>query len=180
MINIPIKDPVKRREYNKLKWLALKNDPIKYNEYIQTQRLRSKKWCEDNPNKVKIIQENYREKNRDKIRQKQLMKNVSNQEKRREQRNKASIKMRFTLKKKYVDMLGGKCSNEWCGYDKTLAGLDFHHINPKDKEKEFDYRLKNFGEKIKEGKIKLLCATCHREEHWKMKEKEILNELGLI
>jgi len=35
---------------------------------------------------------------------------------------------RLRLKQKAVAFLGGKCSV--CGYDKSLAALQFHHRNP--------------------------------------------------
>jgi hypothetical protein len=58
-------------------------------------------------------------------------------------------------------MLGGKC--EICGYSKCLSALDFHHLNPNEKEKRWEWQLKGFEQKIKDGKIQLLCANCHRE-----------------
>lgn len=68
-------------------------------------------------------------------------------------------------KRRLVDMLGGKCQK--CGYDKCLSALEFHHLNPEEKEsqREFQNGGKKFEQKIKEGKITLLCANCHREEH---------------
>jgi len=80
----------------------------------------------------------------------------------------------------FIDLLrkqrGGKC--ERCGYDTYLGALDFHHINPS--EKDFtvgnrDFRLKDCVEESK--KCVLLCANCHREIHaglWDL--KEILNK----
>ena len=62
--------------------------------------------------------------------------------------------------------IGGKCTK--CGYDKCLAALEFHHRNKEDK-------LYNLSQKkymkenslLKEiGKCNLLCANCHREEHY--------------
>jgi hypothetical protein len=63
----------------------------------------------------------------------------------------------------------GKC--EMCGYEKCLAALEFHHINPTQKVHRICYSLgrvsnKEF-EKIKEERdgCLLLCANCHREMH---------------
>lgn len=67
------------------------------------------------------------------------------------------------MKRKWVRLLGGKC--ERCGYYKCLFTLEFHHINPEEKETEGEWRNKTFQQKIEEGKIELLCANCHREEH---------------
>lgn len=62
---------------------------------------------------------------------------------------------------------GGKC--ELCGYDRNIAVLEFHHINPDEKEFQLDMRhLSNTSlERLKEeaDKSQLLCANCHREVH---------------
>ena len=70
------------------------------------------------------------------------------------------------LKQKMVEYKGGCC--EICGYDKYIGALDFHHINPK--EKDFSIakvRQYNFDEVIKEelDKCMLVCSNCHREIH---------------
>lgn len=73
------------------------------------------------------------------------------------------------LKRKYEIIMqrGGKC--ECCGYDKNIAALEFHHINPE--EKEFQIDMRRFSNSSLEtlqlelAKCKLLCANCHREEH---------------
>jgi hypothetical protein len=62
---------------------------------------------------------------------------------------------------------GGKC--ELCGYDRNIAVLEFHHINPDEKEFQLDMRhLSNTSlERLKEeaDKCQLLCANSHREVH---------------
>ena len=73
-----------------------------------------------------------------------------------------------TLIKHYLIALrGGKC--EKCGYDKNMAALEFHHINPEEKEFTLDARSleRNSDESIlKEfNKCVLLCANCHSETH---------------
>lgn len=56
-----------------------------------------------------------------------------------------------------------------CGYNKNIAALEFHHINPE--EKEFEIDIRHFSntslEKLKKevNKCILLCANCHRELH---------------
>ena len=74
------------------------------------------------------------------------------------------------IKEKY----GGKCIR--CGYDKCISALEFHHINPSEK----DFGIGQYGssksfEKMKQevDKCILLCCNCHRELHWKLD-----NELG--
>lgn len=71
------------------------------------------------------------------------------------------------FKQKLVDYKGGKCSI--CGYDKCIAALDFHHINPNEKDPDFR-KIRNhtyLSEEIKQelDKCVLLCANCHRELH---------------
>ena len=39
---------------------------------------------------------------------------------------------RIRLKEKLVEYKGGKC--EICGYDKCITALEFHHLNPEEKE----------------------------------------------
>ena len=73
------------------------------------------------------------------------------------------------LKRKYEYILrrGGKC--EYCGYNKNLAALEFHHRNPEEKEFQVDARaFSNHSlEKLEREleKCSLLCANCHRERH---------------
>lgn len=73
---------------------------------------------------------------------------------------------RKTIKQKAVDYLGGKC--KICGYNKCLAALEFHHRNPKEKERAISSLHKTWN-KIKEelDKCDLLCSNCHREVHSK-------------
>ena len=69
------------------------------------------------------------------------------------------------LKKQAVEYKGGKC--EICGYDKSISALDFHHIDPTEKEFEISRMLKGTFNTIKSelDKCMLLCANCHREIH---------------
>lgn len=66
---------------------------------------------------------------------------------------------------KSVELLGGKCCK--CGYDRNLAALDFHHVNPEEKEYNFNELVKrNWNEVVSElKKCVLLCKNCHAEEH---------------
>ncbi len=64
-----------------------------------------------------------------------------------------------------IDYLGGKCSS--CGFIGHPSVFDFHHTNPKEKDKNFT-SMKNWSfDKIKKelDKCILLCANCHRLEH---------------
>jgi hypothetical protein len=68
-------------------------------------------------------------------------------------------------KNEAIKLFGGKCCV--CGYNKNSAALEFHHLNPI--EKEFDWnklRLKRWNDVIHElKKCILVCSNCHREIH---------------
>lgn len=73
---------------------------------------------------------------------------------------------RDKLKLLAVEYKGGCCQH--CGYDKYIGALEFHHLDPSQK----DFSISGSGytrsfEKMKPelDKCILLCANCHREEH---------------
>lgn len=66
----------------------------------------------------------------------------------------------------YIKYKGGKC--ELCGYDKCHAAMDFHHLDPDEKDPGVS-SIRYWGlAKAKEelDKCLLVCANCHREIHW--------------
>ena len=71
---------------------------------------------------------------------------------------------RIALKRKLVDLLGGKCID--CGYSAHLAALDFDHVNPKTKkhsiakllDTDIDYEVLM----TEVYKCVIRCANCHR------------------
>ena len=69
---------------------------------------------------------------------------------------------------------------EKCGF-KHPAAIDFHHIDPKTKEFSIGSELYNGKsiESIKEEMKKciVLCANCHRIEHWNIEEEKFKNLL---
>lgn len=81
-------------------------------------------------------------------------------------RSEATQRRRLKLKLLAIDYKGGKC--EKCGYNKCIAALEFHHLDP---------ATKNFGigsagytrswEAVKNelDKCILVCSNCHRELH---------------
>jgi hypothetical protein len=75
---------------------------------------------------------------------------------------------RYERKKYLVETHGGKCSE--CNYDRNLAALCFHHINPEEKSFTLDVRnmyaksLESLEEESK--KCVLLCSNCHTELHY--------------
>ena len=65
----------------------------------------------------------------------------------------------------YIIYMGGKC--KLCGYDKCIAALDFHHIDPKRKEFHITEDRKPWENAKEElDKCVLLCSNCHKELHY--------------
>jgi hypothetical protein len=74
-------------------------------------------------------------------------------------------------KKRCVDYMGGCCSI--CGYNKCIRALEFHHLDPSKKSKEYNkkFKLWNFDRQKKELEDCILtCSNCHREIHNKLQE----------
>lgn len=82
-------------------------------------------------------------------------------------RSQAVIRWRNRLKTKMVAAMGGKC--QCCSYNTCNDALEFHHINPQEKEFSFGRikaNPKNREKIINElKKCILLCSNCHREIH---------------
>lgn len=76
-------------------------------------------------------------------------------------------KWRETVKERMIDSFGGKCFI--CGYSKCSKALEFHHINPDEKEFNFGEimaRPKSWDKIVVElRKCVCLCSNCHREVH---------------
>lgn len=73
---------------------------------------------------------------------------------------------RSKVKKLLVEYKGGCC--QFCGYNKSVKSLHFHHLDPN--EKEFGVSMKGRTlaiETLKKevDKCILLCANCHGELH---------------
>lgn len=73
------------------------------------------------------------------------------------------------IKHQLIIYKGGKC--EKCGYNKCEGALQFHHLDPS--QKDFTIAQQNIAKDFdittlyKEiDKCILLCANCHAEEHW--------------
>jgi hypothetical protein len=89
--------------------------------------------------------------------------NISDEERKKRANNKI-VRWRQRAKQTLVEYKGNKC--KVCGYNKCVASLVFHHINPK--EKEFGITGKCISiERLKKeaDKCVLLCANCHGEIH---------------
>ena len=72
---------------------------------------------------------------------------------------------RRAIKKMLIEYKGGKCSR--CGYNKCMRALEFHHLNPTEKDFGISYQLNRSVPKLKEeaDKCILLCSNCHAEVH---------------
>ena len=66
---------------------------------------------------------------------------------------------------------GGKCTQ--CGYDRCLDALEFHHIDPLEKEFHLGERRGISIDLLRKelDKCILVCRNCHTEIHYKMKNE---------
>lgn len=73
---------------------------------------------------------------------------------------------------KAINLLGGMCCK--CGEDSPFV-ISFHHIDPKNKDKNITELLWGCWDKIEEEikKCIVLCDNCHREEHSSLKSKDL-------
>ncbi len=71
---------------------------------------------------------------------------------------------RKKIKQRAIEFLGSKCSI--CSYNKCIEALEFHHIDPT--QKEFSISGKSISWSKIEKELKkciLVCCRCHREIH---------------
>ena len=83
--------------------------------------------------------------------------------------------IRHAIKKRLIEYKGGKC--EKCGYNKCIWALQFHHINPEEKDfdlsEKYNNGIRDMNLLYKEAdKCQLLCANCHFEAHEEEFSKE--------
>jgi 5-methylcytosine-specific restriction endonuclease McrA len=80
-----------------------------------------------------------------------------------------SIQGWIALKKRAIEYKGGECTH--CGYDRYYGTLEFHHLDPLEKEHTWTtLRLHPWGAVKQElDKCVLLCSNCHREEHGRLR-----------
>lgn len=82
-------------------------------------------------------------------------------------------------KVKLILEMGGKCSN--CEYDKNIAALDLHHVNPSEKKHHPSRSLRLNEETTKKefNKCIILCSSCHQiHHHSEIKKEPIPKEKG--
>ena len=85
---------------------------------------------------------------------------------RREDMIKAVAKRRRKVREMAVSHKGGKCN--LCGYDRCLEALEFHHLDPSQKDFAISQRGHSRSwERVRKelDKCVMLCANCHREIH---------------
>ena len=84
--------------------------------------------------------------------------------KRNEKTYRYQKKQRKQVKARLVALLGGRC--QVCGYEGSMAALEFHHLDASGKE----FAISKYGVSLKRllaeaQKCELLCSNCHRERH---------------
>jgi hypothetical protein len=78
-------------------------------------------------------------------------------------RNFNATQRRLELKERALDYMGGQCC--LCGYDKCPQALEFHHLNPREKDFEISSKMKWETIQTELDKTVLVCCRCHREIH---------------
>jgi hypothetical protein len=87
--------------------------------------------------------------------------------------NEQTIERKRKLKSQMIEYKGGSCVR--CGYDKYQGALEFHHLDPKEKDFNPSHLKKySFDDRIKSelDKCILVCSNCHREIHFEMSENK--------
>lgn len=78
----------------------------------------------------------------------------------------ATQKRRDKVKIMAIEYKGGAC--EKCGYNKCIGALEFHHLDPT--QKDFSIGSKGYTRAWEKVQVELdkcimVCANCHREIH---------------
>lgn len=74
------------------------------------------------------------------------------------------VSWRQRTKKKLVDYKGGCCNI--CGYNKSIFALEFHHVDPTEKDFNIAGKSYSFERLVEEvDKCILVCSNCHSEIH---------------
>lgn len=87
--------------------------------------------------------------------------------------SKSVVNWRKDKKRKLIEYKGGKC--EVCGYDKCMRSLDFHHLDPNEKEFAIGSGDCKCWDKIKIelDKCILVCKNCHGEIHYDIEKNKV-------
>ncbi len=87
---------------------------------------------------------------------KKYIKNIS--------RSQSVVNWRKRTRRELIGYKGGKC--KICGYNTCMEALDFHHLNPLEKDFTISGKSWSFETLKKEvDKCELLCRNCHTEVH---------------
>ena len=94
-------------------------------------------------------------------------------------RSKSITAIRRALKAELIKRKGGKC--EKCGYDKCQTALEFHHVNPNEKDFDIGNITGGYNVNIEKAfneitKCVLLCSNCHHEFHYLQAKDNITYE----
>lgn len=85
---------------------------------------------------------------------------------------------RRKLKAKAVAYLGGKCAN--CGYSKSNSALEFHHLDPNEKDMNISGKVMSWSKMTAElDKCVLLCSNCHKEVHDELRQAHLASQRDL-
>jgi transposase len=79
-------------------------------------------------------------------------------------RAEAVSKRRRAMKRILVEEAGGRCSV--CGYDRCVAALEFHHLDPSEKRFALSHRgvARSLAKaRAEASKCVLVCSNCHAE-----------------
>ena len=78
-------------------------------------------------------------------------------------------KARRKVKIMAIMQKGGRCQH--CGYDQCFDAMQFHHLDPTQKEFGIGCGNTSSWSKVKDelDKCILLCSNCHAEEHYRLK-----------
>jgi len=98
---------------------------------------------------------------------------LQSKENRRQKSTEAVSRWRRNLKKRAIEYKGGKCIR--CGYVRCIRALQFHHLNPAEKDFQISRGTTVSWEKVQVelDKCILVCANCHSEIH------DELNSVGV-
>lgn len=83
------------------------------------------------------------------------------------------VEWRRRQKIKLIEYKGGCC--EKCGYNKSISALQFHHLNPDEKDFQIGGSSYSFEKlKIEVDKCIMVCSNCHIEIHEEERLKLLL------
>jgi hypothetical protein len=154
--------------------------PLAEEKIREANRVRSAQWQRDNPDKAKAHSQKYslkmqaqRKANRPLCREcedpipypadgrKTCSKECSRERGKRQARE--GRKIAYARFEAYKLSLGCKK----CGYKEFACALDFHHVDPFQKERRVTHaNYESLLGSEERAKCVLLCANCHRVQHW--------------